>query len=147
MATRAKTRTAVKRGAVKQRGTGKRRARARGRPFPKGISGNPKGRPAVGKSLAEVIRRVGDEIDERKRMTRIEISVRALFTAAGRKNMVGVKAAQLLFERGWGKPPQTIEFDWHGEAQDIGLEPDELKAAVVSVLKQMVAARESSDEA
>src|SRR3989304_3862621 len=39
--------------------SGKAAKKPRGRPFPKGISGNPKGRPLKGESFAEIVREVG----------------------------------------------------------------------------------------
>lgn len=77
-----------------------------GHRFQKGKSGNPKGRPPVGKSLAEIIRRISEETDESEQITRLEVAVRRLFKDAknGRHG-----ATALLFDRGWGKVPLVVE--------------------------------------
>lgn len=91
--------------AVKQR----KSARVVGRPFKPGKSGNPKGRPPVGKSLAETVRAVAEEQDEETGRTRVQEVVRRLFKDAKLKG--GERAAALLFERGWGKMTTPIEVD------------------------------------
>ena len=50
-------------------------AKPRGRPFPKGTSGNPKGAPKRGESWAEIIKRIGD-------MTPVEAADNAVALAA-----------------------------------------------------------------
>jgi hypothetical protein len=75
-----------------------------------GQSGNPRGRPPVGLAAAELVRRIGDEVmvspDGKVHMTRLEGVVRRMYLLAGNGN---VQAATILFNRGWGMPPQTIE--------------------------------------
>lgn len=81
---------------------------ARGRPFKKGQSGNPKGRPRTGLAAAELVRKIGDETIEggAVRMTRIEAVLRRMYQAAFAGD---VRAATTLLDRGWGKPAQPIE--------------------------------------
>lgn len=91
----------------------KRKQRGPGRPFKPGQSGNPKGRPAIGKSLAEAVRRVGEEACEIKSgpdrgISRLERAIRQLYREAGKGN---AKAAAVILDRGWGKPPQPIAGD------------------------------------
>jgi hypothetical protein len=93
--------------AKQQRNSAKRRVV--GRPFPKGKSGNPKGRPRTGLAAAELVRRVGDERDGRTGLTRLEAMVRHLFKTAKGNGPTAVRAANTLLDRGWGKPIQTIE--------------------------------------
>jgi len=73
--------------------------------FQKGKSGNPKGRPPVGKSLAEMIRAVADEPSDAG-VSRLDAVIRRLFRDAesGRH-----AATALLLERGWGKVPLVVE--------------------------------------
>lgn len=94
----------------------KRKQRGPGRPFKPGQSGNPKGRPAIGKSLAEAVRRVGEEPCEVKSgpdrgISRIERAIRQLYREAGQGNS---KAASVILDRGWGKPLQPVAGDDDG---------------------------------
>jgi hypothetical protein len=62
----------------------------------------------LGKSLAEAVRRIGDEKVERgtnKGRSRLDVVIRGLFKQANKGN---VKAAALLMDRGWGKALQPI---------------------------------------
>jgi len=93
----------------------KRKQRGPGRRFQPGESGNPKGRPPVGKSLAEAVRRVGDEVVDRgkyKGQPRVDVLIRALFAQGTKGN---ARAAAVLLDRGWGKAPQPIVGDDGGE--------------------------------
>lgn len=42
----------------------KKSAKPRGKPFPKGVSGNPKGRPKTGQSWGEIAKEIGDQYPE-----------------------------------------------------------------------------------
>lgn len=133
---RKKPKPKPKRSPVKQHRTAGKRKPPIGRRFQKGRSGNPKGRPPVGKSLAEIVRRVGAEPDERKHVARVELVVRNLWIAAAKKNMIGVKSAQLLFDRGWGKAPQPLELSWQARARDAGMSPDELVREAARLVRE-----------
>lgn len=74
--------------------------RGPGRPFQKGQSGNPGGRPAVSGPLKELARAHTDEA--------LATLVAAL---AADENNVRVMAANSLLDRGWGKPTQHHELD------------------------------------
>jgi hypothetical protein len=74
--------------------------------FKPGQSGNPKGRPPVGKSLAETVRRIADEKDPRSGKSNIEAVILKMFEKA---KAGSVAHAAFLTDRGWGKPPQPIE--------------------------------------
>lgn len=92
----------------------KRKQRGPGRPFSKGVSGNPKGRAPIGKSLAEAVRRVGEETVVRgkyKGLTRLDALVRSLYEQGNRGN---ARAAAVLMDRGWGKPLQPVAGDDDG---------------------------------
>ena len=95
--------------------TGKPAARPRGRPFPKGVSDNPGGRPAQGP-------------DRRK----IEADARLLARSHGVaavENLVAIMndqaaphrresiAANAILDRGWGRPPMLVEMYDGGDVQ------------------------------
>lgn len=86
----------------------KRKQRGPGRPFPKGVSGNPGGRKPIGTSLAEAVRRVGEETVPRGKYqgrTRLDALIRSLYEQGNRGN---ARSATVLLDRGWGKPMQPI---------------------------------------
>ncbi len=63
----------------------------------------------VGRSLAEMVRRVAQETaDDESGETRLEQLVRALFAQAASGK---APAAALLLERGWGKTPPALDLD------------------------------------
>ena len=75
-------------------------------PFQKGQSGNPRGRPPGGSSLAERIRGLGGE-DGRSYIERLHS------IALSNDPKVGIKfridAIKILLERGYGNPPVEID--------------------------------------
>ncbi|HEX2594744.1 MAG TPA: hypothetical protein VHL34_24790 [Rhizomicrobium sp.] len=71
-------------------------------PFQKGQSGNPKGRPSTGQSIAEYIRKLGGEdgktyVDELHTLGTTSDDPRIRMMAIG-----------LLLDRGFGRPPQDV---------------------------------------
>jgi hypothetical protein len=96
---------------------------------------NPKGRPPSGDSLAEMVRMIGDEFQDRKtKKSRMELVIRKAWEQAERGDD---KARQFLADRGWGKVPQSVELDWREKAKEKGIDPDKLlavaQAAVAAV--------------
>ena len=92
-----------------------------GKPFVKGESGNPRGRPKKGTTWKDVITRATnqlriDEKDERKRKKRVkELIIRRQIELA----LAGDKhATKFLAEREEGMPRQSIDYTEH--------EPDEV---------------------
>lgn len=73
--------------------------------FQKGQSGNPKGRPSTGKSIAEYIRKLGGE-DGRTYVDELH----QLATMPHDDPRVRMMAIGLLLERGFGKPPQDVNL-------------------------------------
>jgi len=71
-----------------------------GRPWPKGISGNPAGLP---KAIGEL---------RKLAQTHTPEAIDALVTALKDKNgVVRVRAAEALLDRAWGKPTQAVDLD------------------------------------
>jgi hypothetical protein len=69
-----------------------------GRPFPKGVSGNPGGRP---KGL---VRRIREETKDGEELVDFMLGV---FRAEGESTKTRVEAASWLADRGFGRPQQT----------------------------------------
>lgn len=77
-----------------------KKAKPRGRPFQKGQSGNPGGRPADYGAFRELCRSKSPQ------------AVAALEAALDRSDASSVAAARVLLEYGWGKPsaaPEDLE--------------------------------------
>jgi Family of unknown function (DUF5681) len=73
------------------------KARGRGRPFPKGVSGNPKGRPPGVITLQGLARSYTEEA--------VQALVRIM--REGRPHAAQVAAVALLLDRAWGRPRQA----------------------------------------
>lgn len=76
--------------------SGAQRKRPRGRPFPKGTSGNPGGRPKEEREVVEALRLRGQEL------------VEALLKLALAKKP-NVKAIGIALDRAYGKAKQVVE--------------------------------------
>jgi hypothetical protein len=73
--------------------------------FPKGVSGNPKGRP---KKLPELDKLLADVLGEEKDgVTAAEAILKALRAKAAKGD---IRAAEVLLDRGWGKPRQQMDL-------------------------------------
>jgi len=76
----------------------RKRGRGPGRPFQKGQSGNPGGRPREEREVVEALRKKGLEL------------VDALLKLALRKKNPNVKAIEIAFERAYGKARTLVEL-------------------------------------
>ena len=84
------------------------------KPFPKGVSGNPNGRP---KKLPELDKLLADVLGEEKDgVTAAEAILKKLRAMAAAGN---IRAAELLLDRGYGKAKQTIEHGGKMETTSI----------------------------
>jgi hypothetical protein len=100
-----KTKAAVKKPAVKERGNSEKPAKkVRGRPFPKGVSGNPKGRPPKGETLTDALKAVIDE--DGKTLVAEKLLTMAL--GKGRQKPY-FPALKYLFDRIDGEPIKAIQ--------------------------------------
>jgi hypothetical protein len=77
----------------------------RGRPFKKGQSGNPNGRPPVGTTVAEYVRHLGGQ-DGRAYVDRLH----AIAVEDHTDTRARIVAITTLLERGWGKPTAQLEL-------------------------------------
>ena len=73
-----------------------------GRPFKKGVSGNPKGRPKVPEETKQAFRDASKEA--------CEVLVRIMNDPAA-KDSDRIKASEVILDRGWGRPSQAVEVD------------------------------------
>lgn len=79
------------------------------KPFPKGVSGNPKGRPKlpdIREALAKIL------ADEKDGYTALEATLMALRAKAVRGD---IRAAEALLDRAFGKPKQAIDHTTGGD--------------------------------
>ena len=74
-------------------------ATLRGRPFRRGVSGNPGGRPRV----------AGEIRDLARRFTATALAALVEICENGRNEVARVAAASALLDRAWGKPGLPIE--------------------------------------
>ena len=77
----------------------KRNLKPRGRPFPKGTSGNPKGRA-----------KEHEDVKEAARQYTVEAIHRLAFWMRSNDSRASVVAADKLLDRGWGRPSQDVKL-------------------------------------
>ena len=76
-------------------------------PFQPGVSGNPNGRPRKGKSLADIIRRYGDQKDPKTGKRRKDLLALMLWDRALQGDM---RAVEHLSDRLLGRPAQEVRW-------------------------------------
>ncbi len=94
-----------------------------GRPFPKGVSGNPSGQPKGVREVREAARQ------------HTALAMRTLAEACRAKRApwsARVAAAEALLSRGWGKPAQPVEVN---DARPLSSVPAEVLVAAVAKLR------------
>ena len=89
------------------------------KPFPKGVSGNPKGRP---KKLPDLDELLGEVLDEEK--DGIKAARAILMALRGKATKGDVRAAEVLLDRAYGKARQTTDINLSGE---LGINWSEVK--------------------
>lgn len=83
------------------------------KPFKKGESGNPKGRPKLPDLKEEIAKVMGEEKDGIN-------AVNAVLRAMRKKAMTGdVRAAELLLDRSFGKVKQEMDVDIKGTMESV----------------------------
>ena len=99
--------------------------------FPKGVSGNPKGRPRSGEALADYIRELSGPDGKVYVDTLHAIAVGQHKDARSR-----LTALSLLLERGFGRPPHAIEHS--GSIASVAQLPtDDLKTELEDLLRKL----------
>jgi hypothetical protein len=118
-------------------------SKVRGRPFPKGVSGNPRGRPPSGEALAEYIRDLGGA-DGKVYIDRLH----AIAIGRHKDTRNRLTAIGTLLERGFGKPPQAIEHSGNiGRVPDVSKMSDqELEQRTEQLLMKMRAGRVAPEQ-
>jgi len=112
-----------------------------GKQFPKGVSGNPSGRPKLTK-LTEALREQLAEINpDATEETNAEVIARVLIREAIGGNIAAIREA---YDRSEGKPKQAIDLDlqindWRTEAQKYGLsEIDVINEAKLLIAESII---------
>lgn len=103
------------------------------KPFVKGQSGNPKGKPRkipeLNKLLAEVLG------DEKEGIT----AAQAILSALRSKAIKGdVRAAEVLLDRAYGKSKETLDVTTNGESMNQKYDLSKLSDAALNELKNAV---------
>jgi hypothetical protein len=111
--------------------TGKPEARPRGRPFPKGVSGNPGGRPAQGPDRRKI------EADARllARSHGVEAVEKLveIMRSEDATHSAQIIAANSLLDRGWGRPPVSVEVC------EADARPQEPEGSALEIIKSRLA--------
>ena len=127
----------------------------KGKPWPKGVSGNPRGRPPDGESWAAIIREVGNMTgndvaewfdayrNDCRRLGKVQFK-HAIVARVFLDLLHEPKAAlfNAIMDRAEGKMAQPMGISWRKEIEGFGGDPDELERAVAEAL----AAREGTTD-
>lgn len=85
--------------------------------FPKGVSGNPKGRPRV--SLAGTIREALSRMPEGQAITYLDGLIKVLIAKGFQEK--DVSAIRELLDRGYGKPNQPMSLDVDDDIKEVSV--------------------------
>lgn len=98
-------------------------------PFQPGNRANPRGRPSVGASLADAVRRKWppEKI--------VELAEKHI---ASKDEEIAFKAFQFIADRGYGKPREA-------EVEEPAMTPEEYKRALAEIVREEVAAMSPED--
>ncbi len=95
------------------------------KPWPKGVSGNPGGRPK-GTSVSTLIRKLLEKIEPHSKKTYKELMAEAIVKGGIKKAIAGDgRLAEIVLERTEGKVKQMIDASLSGETKVVVFEPDE----------------------
>lgn len=84
-----------------------------GRPFPKGVSGNPKGKPKGARHMSTLLEKAIKRLDKEQHTPHDILIIRTLVQRAKRGDMDAIK---LIFDRVDGKVTQDIDLTTGGES-------------------------------
>lgn len=121
------------------------RKRPRGRPFPKGQSGNPGGRP----SKKEFKDFLGEVVDARAGSTRRDAYRLALYLKAiDRRDKDQLRALELIAAYDMGKPIQGVELTgpWGGPVQTENLTSEQQVKRILDLVTEARAGRAADAE-
>jgi hypothetical protein len=110
----------------------------RGKPFPKGVSGNLKGKPKGAVQVAPTITDV-------RLLARVEgpeaiRKLTAIMKNEAATHMAQIAAASQLLDRGWGRPPQAVELTGAegGPIQIMEVDPlDVIRSRLASIAERL----------
>ncbi len=111
------------------------------KPFPKGVSGNPGGRPKKALLSDALRRQIAEAVPNAPEKTIAEVIARALIREAVSGN---VQAIREIGDRSEGKPAQAIALDlevndWRREAARYGLTPNDIIRQIQPLIEQSAA--------
>ena len=120
----------------RQKAEGQRDANGK---FANGNTVGMNGRPVLGRSLAQLIKDIGDELvissDGKLSMARKELAVRKCWNDAVNGDR---QKLEMLWDRGWGKVPNQIDFmDWRKQAMDAGARIDDVDEIFQSLVDEI----------
>lgn len=117
--------------------TGKKR-RGPGRPFQKGQSGNPGGRPAI----------PADVIEAARTRTPVALATLEAICTRGKDEKARIAAAVALLDRAWGKPTERTEIAGGNKPIEFATAPltlEERAARVIELLRLAQARRDAGE--
>ena len=99
------------------------------RPFPKGVSGNPGGRPKIPAELVDMARAASPAAMQR-----------AIDLSGNPDGNIALKAIALILDRGYGKPMQGVELSGKDGAA-VKVVSDDGFAAFAAILDEIASAK------